>query len=105
MQHLEDMKEMMRMLKMQAGVLGRVEDGLGRVEGKVDATLAAVQQSLTVVLSLVNDDSHYPRTFLVLPKGQSTGGGGITGKMSRMFETCDTFQVVFLCETTLAPIK
>ena len=44
---VEDIKEMMRMPKMQAGALGRVEEGLGRVEGKVDATLAAVQNSLT----------------------------------------------------------
>ena len=92
------------MIKKQAAVLERVEAGVGRVEEKVDATLAAVQKSLTVVLSLVNEDCSYPRTFLVLPKVERTGGS-TSSRMRRLFETCDTFQVVFLCETTLAPIR
>ena len=104
MQHHENSKEMMRMIKMQAAALERIEAGVGRVEEKVDATLAAVQKSLTVVLSLVNEDCSYPRTFLVLPKVERTGGS-TSSRMRRLFETCDTFQVVFLCETTLAPIK
>ena len=101
MQHHEDLKEVMRLIKKQAAALARVE-------GKVNATLAAIKQSLTAVLGLVNDDCRYPRTFLVLPKkrgGGGGGGGGVTERMRGWFETSDTFQVVFLCETTLRHIK
>ena len=101
------MHEKLKQRSEDASVLGKLDamnSKLERVEEKVDATLAAVQKSLTVVLSLVNEDCSYPRTFLVLPKVERTGGSA-SSRMRRLFETCDTFQVVFLCETTLAPIK
>ena len=76
MQHHEDLKEVMRLIKKQAAALARVE-------GKVNATLAAIKQSLTAVLGLVNDDCRYPRTFLVLPKKSSGGGWAVHAKCWR----------------------
>ena len=86
-------------------LLRAIQEGQGRAEKKLDGISAALQQNLTAVLSLVNDDCRYPRTFLMLPKPRREEGGSAIGRMRHWFETCDTFTVVFLCEKTLTPIK
>jgi serine/threonine protein kinase len=95
-------------------ILEAIKEGQARAEKKLDTISTAVHQSLTMLLGVANDDCRYPRTFLVLPKkvlkqqgGGGSGGGGnrVTRRLRGVFETSDTFVVVFLCERTLAPIR
>ena len=109
--HHEDVLEMMRMLEeirraVASGVEAgqeRIEAGIGRIESALEVQARTNRQILTGVLGLTNDECSYPRTFLVIPEPRG-GGGGMGTRLKQMFEICDTYMIVFLCERTLRRI-